>query len=148
YAEKSAPNTMTFLSYPKYYRTPEGELTEVITNLTQSSDPEWDYEVTTGVWSLYVRTDGTFRARHKGNVFTYRLADMGVGRGSGFRSLGLGSPSWETYQVIGDTIRWNDVFPNIDVSVKYVHDTLKVDVIVKKNLVGRIRSEVMEGTLD
>ena len=148
YAEKTAPNTVTFLSYPKYYRTPDGKLTQVVTNLVVSEDPNWDYEVTTGIWTLHVRTDGTFQAAHKGNVFTYRLADIGVGRGSVFRSLSLGPPNWKNYQVIGDTIRWSNVFPNIDLTVRYVHDILKVDVILKEAFVRQIRSQVLNGTLN
>ena len=42
------------------------------TELVVSADPNWDYEVTTGIWSLHVRADGTFRASHAGDQFTYR----------------------------------------------------------------------------
>lgn len=148
YAEKTAPNTITFLSYPKYYRMADGELTEVVTNLVLSAEPDWDYEVTRGIWTLRVRTDGTFQASHKGDVFTYRLADVGVGRGAAFRSLGLGWPQWDTYQVVGDLIRWSDVFPDVDLTVRYIHNVLKVNVIVKRTLRQALRSQVAAGELD
>lgn len=47
--EQTGPGQMTFLSYPKYYKNTEGNLTEVNCNLVQSKDKDWDYEVTTGI---------------------------------------------------------------------------------------------------
>ena len=148
YAEKTGPNTMTFLSYPKYYKTAEGELTLAVTDLVESKSADWDFEVETGIWTLRVKTDGTFQAEHQGNVFTYRLSQMGVGRGDGFQAFEWGEPNWKNYQVIGDAIRWYDVFPNIDLKVRYIHDILKVDVIVKAELMSQMRTEVLDGKLN
>jgi len=39
-AERIAPNTVVFLTYPKYYRTVTGELAPVVTDLVVSGDPE------------------------------------------------------------------------------------------------------------
>ncbi len=50
-------------------------------------------------------------------------------------------------QPIGDTIRWSDVYPNIDLTVRYVHDTLKVDTIVKAPLMRDIRAKIGDGRL-
>ena len=58
-SEKTGPNTITLLAYPKYYTDGEGELVPVETALQQSESPDWDYEVTRGVWILRVRKDGT-----------------------------------------------------------------------------------------
>jgi len=148
YAEKSGPNTITFLSYPKYYTTAEGELTPVVTNLAESKSPDWDFEVTTGIWTMRVRTDGTFQAEHQGNVFTYRLAQIGVGRGEGFRAFEWGEPNWKNYQVVGDSIRWYGIFRDVDLRVRYIHDILKVDVIVKAALMNDIRADVRSGKLN
>ena len=93
-AEQTSPCTIEFLSYPKYYYNEEGILMPVVTDLVPSNDPDWDFEVTTGIWSLKVRNDGTYQASRKGDTFTYRLADLGIGRGDAFRSLNLGSPNW------------------------------------------------------
>ena len=73
YAEQTGPGQMTFLSYPKYYKNAEGNLTEVNCTLVPSKDNDWDYEVTTGIWTLKVRKDGTFQAQHEGDIFTYRF---------------------------------------------------------------------------
>ncbi len=146
-AEQTSSCSIEFLSYPKYYYNEEGDLTPVVTDLVSSNDPDWDYEVTTGIWSLRVRNDGTYQASHKGDTFTYRLADLGIGRGDAFRSLGLGSPNWGAYQVIGDTIRWSDVFPNIDFSIRYINDILKVDVILRASYVDQLRAGVFAGVL-
>ncbi len=97
YAEKSGPNTLTFLSYPKYYKDADQNLTLVKTNLVESSDPKWDYEVTTGIWTLRVRTDGTFQAEHQGDVFSYQLSGVGVGRGEAFSAFDWGTPDWKNY---------------------------------------------------
>ena len=148
YVEKSGPNTLTFLSYPKYYSNAEGQLTLVNTNLSESKNADWDFEVTTGIWTLRVKTDGTFQAEHAGNIFTYKLDRIGVGRGENFSAFEWGEPSWKNYQVVGDSIRWLNVFPDVDLVVRYIHDILKVDVIVKASLMNEIRSEVQKGTLD
>ena len=78
---------MVFLSYPKYYRTTEGNLEKVETSLVPSTDPEWDYEVVKGIWQLKIKKDGTFRASHAGDTFTYRFNSLGFGRGSQFRAV-------------------------------------------------------------
>nr|HPO07714.1 hypothetical protein [bacterium] len=142
YSETVQPGLVVFYSYPKFYRTSAGELAETVTDLVVSSDPDWDYEVVTGIWTLKVRTDGTFQAIHEGDCFTYRFADLGIGSGDGFRSLQLGSPNWSSYHVVGDTICWNDVFPDLDLKVRYIHDILKVDVIMKEPLIDRIQSQM------
>ena len=148
YAEKSGPNTFTFLSYPKYYKDADQKLTLVKTNLVESADSQWDYEVTTGIWTLRVRTDGTFQAEHQGDVFSYQLSGVGVGRGEAFSAFDWGTPTWKNYQIMGDTIRWSDVFPDVDLSVRYIHHILKVDVIVKAALMNQIRGEVQKGNLN
>jgi hypothetical protein len=147
-AEISAPGKMTILSYPKYYKNAQDQLTEVDTTLVPSNDPDWDYEVTTGIWTLKVRGDGTFQARHEGDIFTYRFQSLGYGRGSNYRPFDLGQADWSSMVVLGDTIRWVDVYPNVDVSVRYIHDSLKVDVIVKKEKLREIKQAVLNGELD
>ena len=146
--EQTGPGEMVFLSYPKYYQNAEGTLTEVKTTLVPSKDKEWDYEVTTGIWALRVRKDGAFQAQHKGDIFTYRLNSIGTGRGSTYRPFVQGEPNFKNYQVLGDTIRWNEVFPQIDLSVRYINDILKVDVIVKSERKKEISALVQKGELD
>ena len=146
--EQTGPGEMVFLSYPKYYQNAEGTLTEVNTTLVPSKDKEWDYEVTTGIWALRVRKDGAFQAQHKGDIFTYRLNSIGAGRGSTYHPFVQGEPNFKNYQVLGDTIRWNEVFPQIDLSVRYINDILKVDVIVKSERKKEISALVQKGELD
>ncbi|MEW6235601.1 MAG: DNRLRE domain-containing protein [Candidatus Omnitrophota bacterium] len=148
YAEKTGPNTMTFLAYPKYYKLADGALELVNTNLTASKSGEWDYEVTAGIWQLFVRVDGTFQARHEGDIFTYRFAGLGVGRGANFKPLDLDILNWENISVVGDSVRWSEVLPNVDVTVRYIHDILKVDVKVKQALMANLRAQTKAGALD
>ncbi|MBI1390749.1 MAG: DNRLRE domain-containing protein, partial [bacterium] len=44
------------------------------------------------------------------------------------------------FSVLGDRIRWADVFPDVDFEVRYINDIMKVDVIVKKNRLDAIKS--------
>ena len=132
YAEQTGPGQMTFLSYPKYYKNTEGNLTEVNCTLVPSKDKEWDYEVTTGIWTLKVRKDGTFQAQHEGDIFTYRFNSLGIGRGSKFLPLDVGFADFKNISVVGDKAVWTNVYPDVDVSVRYIQDILKVDVIVRK----------------
>ena len=73
-----------------------------------------------------------FRRGHAGDTFTYRLSAIGIGNGSQFRAIDLGPPNYQNISVVGDTIRWNDIFANVDLVVRYIH-ILKVDVVIKRN---------------
>jgi len=141
------PGKAVFLSYPKYYRNAEDNLVPVDTTLQASSDAEWDYEVTTGIWQLKVKTDGTFQAQHEGDTFTYRFQNLGIGRGNQFRGVDLGEPDFSNYQVNDDTIRWTNVFADVDLTLRYINDIMKVDVIVKQAFMDDLRTEVNTGSL-
>ena len=96
-AEQTSSCSIEFLSYPKYYYNEEGDLTPVVTDLVSSNDPDWDYEVTTGIWSLRVRNDGTYQASHKGrhvHLPSHRSRNRTGGRVSfaEFRIAELGAP--------------------------------------------------------
>jgi hypothetical protein len=138
--EQTGPGQMVFMSYPKYYRDAARQLKPVNTTLVESTDPDWDYEVTTGIWSLFVRRDGTFQARHQGDVFTYRFDSLGIGRESGYQPLDLGQANFAEMTVSGDTVTWQNVVEGVDLKVRYIHDILKVDVKIKKETMGRIRT--------
>jgi hypothetical protein len=113
----------------------------VETDLVPSTDPDWDYEISKGIWQLKVRKDGTFQASHAGDTFTYRFNSLGIGRGSRYNKVELGEPDFSNASVIGDTIRWNNVYPDVDLVVRYIHDILKVDVIVKKEFMRDLKAE-------
>ncbi|RJP21506.1 MAG: hypothetical protein C4527_23440, partial [Candidatus Omnitrophota bacterium] len=145
YAEKTGPGTMTFLSYPKYYRDEGNVLRLTDTTFQVSDDPNWDYQVTTGIWHLFVSRDGRFQARHEGDVFSYRFAGLGYGRGSAFRAVDLGKPDFSRFEVNGDRIRWRDVFADVDLEVRYIHDILKVDVILRNEFLQDVRDVLQKG---
>lgn len=145
YAEQSGPNTVTVFSYPKYYQNHENQWIPVQTNFIRSDDQDWDYEVTTGIWSMFVRQDGTFSARHEGDVFTYRLAEIGVQLDDSFQALAWGQPNWTQLMVLGDIARWNDVYPGIDLKLRYIHDIMKVDVIVRQSARDALTGDSLAG---
>jgi len=147
-SEIIAPGTAVLLCYPKYFRNANDEFEPVDTTLQPSSSPDWDYEVTTGIWQLSINTNGTFQARHDGDVFSYRFQNLGIGMGDQFRTIDLGIPDFSNYQVEGNLIRWNNVFADVDLLVRYIHDILKVDVIVKQSFMDDLRSEMSTGGLD
>jgi hypothetical protein len=142
YMEEVSPGKITVLSYPKYYRDSSGNLQKTETQLVPSPHPEWDYQVSRGIWQLRVRKDGTFQAGHAGDTFTYRLSAIGIGNGSQFRAIDLGPPNYQNISVVGDTIRWNDIFANVDLVVRYIHDILKVDVVIKRKFMRNLREDL------
>ncbi len=146
--EKSKPGTMTFFSYPKYYPDESGKLQLTDTTLRLSDDPDWDYEVTTGIWRLFVSRDGRFQAHHKGDVFTYRFSSLGYGRGSQFQAVDLGKPDFNNFEVNGDRIRWLDVFENVDVEVRYIPDVMKVDVILRNSFMRDLKDVLQKGEIN
>lgn len=141
YVEQTSPGTLTFLSYPKYYRNAENKLVSVDTTFRQSSNPDWDYEVTTGIWTLRIREDGTYQFEHADDILAFKFLGLGIGRGNSFHALDLGVADWSKMTVLNDTVTWNDVFPDVDVKVRYIHDILKVDVIIGKALRNQIERE-------
>ncbi len=146
--ERTGPNTMEFLSYPKYYRDANNDLQLADTTLRPSGDPNWDYQVTAGIWQLFVSRDGRFQAKHKGDVFIYRFASLGYGRGSQFRAVDLGTPDFSRFEVNGDRIRWRDVFTDVDLEVRYIHDILKVDVILRNAFMQDLKDVLRNGELN
>ena len=66
------------------------------------------------------------------------------GNGEAYRSLDLGRPDWSAYQVIDDSIQWKNVYPGVDFKVRYVHDILKVDVILDQSFRDILRAERLE----
>ncbi|MGI6455710.1 MAG: hypothetical protein ACOX5R_08850 [bacterium] len=118
------------------------------TSLVPSTDPEWDYEVVKGIWQLKIKKDGTFQASHAGDTFTYRFNSLGFGRGSQFRAVDLGQPDFSNVSIVGDTIRWSNVYQDVELVVRYIHDILKVDVVVKKEFMRDLRAEVQAGNLN
>jgi len=50
--------------------------------------------------------------------------------------------------VVGDSIWWYGIFRDVDLRVRYIHDILKVDVIVKAALMNDIRADVRSGKLN
>jgi hypothetical protein len=140
--EITAPGQLSIFSYPKYFKGWQGKLSEVDINIAASDDPDWDFEVTKGIWSLKIRKDGVFQAVHEGDIFAYRFHSLGLGRGSHYAAFNFGDINWSDFSVIGNSITWYDVYPQIDVTVRYFHDILKVEVVIDKELVKRIQTFV------
>ncbi|MFB3789046.1 MAG: DNRLRE domain-containing protein [bacterium] len=148
YLETTSPGHVVLYSYPKFYRNNMVGFSEVNTHFVSSNDPDWDYEVLTGIWQLKVKQDGTFQAHHAGDTFTYRFQSLGIGRGKQYRPFVQGHPDFSQISVLGDTIRWSDVFDDVDISVRYIHDILKVDVLIKKEFMRKLRADIVAGYLD
>ncbi len=78
---------------------------------------------------------------------SYRFANLGYGTGSQFQPVDLGEPDFSNATVSGDTIRWQNVFADVDISVRYIHDIMKVDVILKREFMRDLRSVVQDDSL-
>jgi len=73
---------------------------------------------------------------------------LGIGRGANYQPLDLGKLNWENISVVGDSARWSEVLPNVDVTVRYIHDILKVDVKIKQALMANLRAQTKAGALN
>ncbi|MBD3267114.1 hypothetical protein GF373_10635 [bacterium] len=146
--ERTSDTSLKVLAYPKYYKAADGKLAKVETSLVPSPDPAWDFEVTKGIWTLKIRKDGLFQAIHDSDIFAYRFQSLGLGRGSHYAAFNFGDIDWSNYSVSGNAITWHDVYPQIDVTVRYFHDILKVDVLIEKKLVKKIEAFVGEKKME
>ncbi len=77
--------------------------------------------------------------------FEPTLQILGIGRGEGYQPLSLDEPAWSNVAILGDKVLWSEVQPGVDVSVRCIHDILKVDVKVKQKLRDELPNMAYQG---
>jgi len=122
--EDNGSYSRTFLSYPKYHRHEDGTLHETDCTIIESQDPDWDWEVTEGVWTLYVKRDGTFQSRFHEHTVTRKPVGIGfynIRTKTSINRVEFDLTTW--YVEVGhDTITWTNPENGIIFKVWYIHD--------------------------
>lgn len=121
----------TYLTYPKYYYAGE-TLRETNCAFQACSDPDWDWAVTSGIWTLYIKNDGTYQSRFAGRTITRKPVGIGfynaLTRQRIVRSV-VDLTNWDV-TVVDDTIEWIHEDTGAVFRIRYVHDRVFAVVII------------------
>lgn len=133
----------TFLAYPKYHRHDDGSLHETGCTIQESSDSEWDWKVEEGIWSFYVKRDGTFRSVFRERTITRKLVSIGFYNASTrqcIESRSVDLTDWSV-TVAGDTIEWERSGTGTIFRVRYVHDRAFAIVVIPQVVQDELNTE-------
>lgn len=140
-------NTWRIFSYPKYYRNESGQYAPIDTTFRPSNREGFDWEVTTGLYSLWVARDGTYCFHHEGDEQTFKIEGLVFRHAvAGTEELGLpidlaaGPPA-----VAGNTIRWEDPSTGISYAIEYQNDQLIDRLSLPEAVKGRLHTSIPPG---
>ncbi len=112
------------------YEDDGGNFQPINTAIVPSDSPNWDWEVTTGHWQLFINNDTTVGVKKGNNWIGTRF--------HGIAYLDVVSKDWTVLQttnnvtpvVTGNTITWYNILYGIDYVLHYTNDSLKEDIII------------------
>ena len=112
------------------YEDGSGNFQPINTTITPSNKANWDWEVETGHWKLFVNNDTTIGAKKGNNWIGTRF--------HGIAYLDIVSKDYTILQttnsvvpvVTGNTITWYNILYGVDYVLYYNNDTLKEDIII------------------
>lgn len=115
-----------------HYEASPGNFYAIDTTIVPSSKPNWDWEVTTGHWQLFVKNDATVAVKKDSNWIGTRL--------HGIAYLDIVTKDYTILQTTNpvvpivneNTIRWNNILYGVDLVLHYTNDSFKEDIIVKQ----------------
>ncbi|NQT71631.1 MAG: hypothetical protein HQ553_02530 [Chloroflexi bacterium] len=136
-------NTWNVYAYPKYYKNEQGEYDLVDVSIRSSDKPGYTWEVTSGVYRLWIKENGTFTFEHWGDERSFEIDGIVVRNNvTGWEELIFEFDfSGLTPTVNGDTVSWTDS-DGISYSVKYINDQLVDRVYIPKTLKDTIFSNL------
>ena len=115
--------TMEVFSYPKYYED-SGNLAPIDTNIQPSGDLTWDWEVSSGVYKVRIKDDGTFEVNHLGDIINQKLIGLGFFNSATKQRVVRSNLVMSDPIVIGNTITW--ALPlGSTYQLIYIEDTFK-----------------------
>jgi|GEM_PF-3472213 len=137
-------NTWRIFSYPKYYRNEFGQYMPVDPTFRPSAREGFDWEVTAGIYSLWVGRDGAFAFRHAGDERVFKLEGIAVRhKASGREELSFPIDlSSLAPTVSGDTITWDDPATGLSYSIRYVNDQLIDRLTLPESVKGALWASI------
>lgn len=123
------------------YETIDGGYYPIQTDIHSSPKPNWDWEVESGHWQLYIKNDTTVGIRKWDNWIGHRL--------HGIAYLDIETKDYIILQtcnsgmpiVSGNKIEWTEILYGVDYRLYYTNDSLKEDVIIKQKLRDLLNTE-------
>lgn len=115
---------INFLSYPKYYEADDGALYQSDDTILDSEDPDWDWEVTAGIWDVFIKRDGTYESTFEGEVLRNRLVGIGFFDNATKTYIPKIDIDVSTWLVVisGNSVRWSNNINDITYTVRYKYD--------------------------
>jgi len=117
-----------------HYEDELGNFKPIDTTIVASDKPNWDWEVTTGHWQLFIKNDLTVEVVKDDNTVKHRL--------SGIAYYDQSTKQYEMVQTVidripvvrGNTIIWEEVLYGVDYKISYTNDSFKEDIVIKQTL--------------
>lgn len=117
-----------------HYEETAGNFQPIDTTIVPSDRSNWDWEVETGQWQLFINNDGTTLVKKGDHWLGHRL--------HGVAYLDITTKDWSmlpitnavTPAVEGNTITWENILYGTDLVISYTNDQLKEDIIFSQAL--------------
>jgi len=116
------------------YETEDGSFLPIETTIVSSPKSDWDYEVETGHWQLYVSNDMTVKVVKDDNIIEHQLCGIAYYNQSSKEYKIIQTAESRTPIIDENTIMWSDVLYGVDYRLRYTNDSLKEDIIIKQEL--------------
>lgn len=113
-----------------HYKDNYGNFQPINTNIVPSSKLNWDWEVTTGHWELFIKNDTTVGVKKDNNWIGTRLHGIAYYETTSKDYTILQTTNPVTPVVSGNTITWYDILYGVDYVLHYTNDSLKEEVII------------------
>jgi len=113
-----------------HYEDANGNFQPIDTTIVASSKPNWDWEVTTGHWKLFVNNDTTVGVKKGNNWIGTRLHGIAYYEATTKNYTILQTANSVVPVVDDNTITWHNILYGVDYVLYYTADSLKEEVVV------------------
>ncbi len=141
--ESNGQFSRTFLAYPKYHRHEDESFHETDCTIQENFDSEWDWKVEEGIWSFYVKRDGTFRSVFREQTITRKPVGIGFYNTRTRQCIEHQCIALTNWSVIvsGDTIEWKHSGTGAIFRIRYVHDRASIIIVIPQALQDEINTK-------
>ena len=112
------------------YEDDSGDFQPINTTIVPSSKPNWDWEVTTGHWKLFVNNDTTVGVKKGNNWIGTRLHGIAYYDASIKDYTILQTTNTVTPVVSSNSITWYNILYGVDYVLHYTNDSLKEEIVI------------------
>ncbi len=130
-------------SYPKYYKDDNEGWQKIDTNIRSTFRPGYNWEMTSGLYKVWIKTDGTFTIKHWDDERSYRLSEIVAINEDTSQELTVSSVNFSSLKatVEKNSIQWRTPV-GMTYKIELGHDQVRDIVVLPENLKNVIKSFV------